>query len=78
MKGARQMTKTLMIWCTTQFIPGMLKYNRIPGGLKITDQTGASMNLTADQENNIYEMLPNGNRKQLAIWTGVGWKNLPY
>ncbi|MCI6731850.1 MAG: hypothetical protein MR487_05960 [Lachnospiraceae bacterium] len=72
------MIKTLMIWCTTQFTPGKLQYNRIPGGLKITDHTGASMNLTADPENNIYELLPDGNRKQLAIWTGSSWKNFPY
>ena len=72
------MIKTIMQWCTTQFAPGILQYNRVPEGLKITDQTGASMNLTADQENNIYELLPDGNRKQLAIWTGSSWKNLPY
>lgn len=72
------MIKMIMIWCTTQFVPGMLQYNRVPGGLQITDQTGASMCLAADQENNIYELLPDGNRKQLAIWTGSGWKNFPY
>ena len=73
------MIKTIMQWCTTQFSNGTLQYNRIQDGLKITDRTGSSMVLTTNQEKDIiYEILPDGGMKPLALCRERHWVNLPY